>query len=134
LFRSKEWIALISTAFLLLIASKSLYGQAQKIRISLSSRSNTNTSYYVAQAKGLFKDEGLEVEFIQINPRLGAMIEFAAQANRDRQLKKSVKHPPDAANAASSLFIDSPTFILPDQSWVAPTPVSRSIPTTSSPA
>jgi NitT/TauT family transport system substrate-binding protein len=47
--------------------------QSQKIRISLSSRSNTNTSYYVAQAKGFFKEEGLEVEFIQINPRLGAM-------------------------------------------------------------
>lgn len=47
--------------------------QPQKIRISLSSRSNTNTTYYVAQAKGIFKEEGLEVEFIQINPRLGAM-------------------------------------------------------------
>jgi NitT/TauT family transport system substrate-binding protein len=47
--------------------------QSQKVRISLSSRSNTNTSYYVAQARGFFKDEGLEVEFIQINPRLGAM-------------------------------------------------------------
>ena len=47
--------------------------QTQRIRLSLSSRSNTNTSYYVAQAKGFFKDEGLEVEFIQINPRLGAM-------------------------------------------------------------
>ena len=47
--------------------------QTQKIRISLSSRSNTNTTYYVAQAKGLFKEEGLEVEFIQVNPRLGAM-------------------------------------------------------------
>jgi ABC-type nitrate/sulfonate/bicarbonate transport system substrate-binding protein len=50
-----------------------LLAQSQKIRISLSSQSNTNTSYYVAQAKGFFKDEGLEVEFIQINPRLGAM-------------------------------------------------------------
>ena len=50
-----------------------LHGQTQKIRISLSSRSNTNTTYYVAQAKGMFKEEGLEVEFIQINPRLGAM-------------------------------------------------------------
>lgn len=49
------------------------HAQSQKIRISLSSRSNTNTSYYVAQAKGFFKEEGLEVEFIQINPRLGAM-------------------------------------------------------------
>ena len=50
-----------------------LHSQIQKIRISLSSRSNTNATYYVAQAKGIFKDEGLEVEFIQINPRLGAM-------------------------------------------------------------
>ena len=51
----------------------SILAQTQKIRISLSSRSNTNTTYYVAQAKGIFKDEGLEVEFIQVNPRLGAM-------------------------------------------------------------
>ena len=50
-----------------------LGAETQKIRISLSSRSNTNTSYYVAQARSFFKDEGLEVEFIQINPRLGAM-------------------------------------------------------------
>ncbi|HTN71512.1 MAG TPA: ABC transporter substrate-binding protein [Methylomirabilota bacterium] len=50
-----------------------LNAQTQKIRISLSSRSNTNASYYVAQARGIFKDEGLEVEFIQINPRLGAL-------------------------------------------------------------
>ena len=63
----------------LMIVSVGIWGephadaQPQKIRISLSSRSNTNTSYYVAQAKGFFKDEGLEVEFIQINPRLGAM-------------------------------------------------------------
>jgi ABC-type nitrate/sulfonate/bicarbonate transport system substrate-binding protein len=46
--------------------------QMQKIRISLSSRSNTNVTYYVAQAKGMFREEGLEVEFIQINPRLAA--------------------------------------------------------------
>ena len=57
----------------LLYADHGVYAQAQRIRISLSSQSNTNTSYYVAQAKGFFKDEGLEVEFIQINPRLGAM-------------------------------------------------------------
>ncbi|HEY7219705.1 MAG TPA: ABC transporter substrate-binding protein [Candidatus Binatia bacterium] len=56
-----------------LCAGESVDAQSQKIRISLSSRSNTNASYYVAQAKSFFKDEGLEVEFIQINPRLGAM-------------------------------------------------------------
>ena len=57
----------------LLCVTQGVDAQGQKIRISLSSRSNTNASYYVAQAKGFFKDEGLEVEFIQINPRLGAM-------------------------------------------------------------
>jgi len=55
------------------LATSNLYAQTQKIRISLSSRSNTNTTYYVAQARGFFRDEGLEVEFIQINPRLGAL-------------------------------------------------------------
>ena len=64
----------LSVAVLTLMASlPPLHAQMQKIRISLSSRSNTNASYYVAQAKGFFKDEGLEVEFVQINPRLGAM-------------------------------------------------------------
>jgi ABC-type nitrate/sulfonate/bicarbonate transport system substrate-binding protein len=53
--------------------TEALEAQNHKVRISLSSRSNTNTSYYVAQARGFFKDEGLDVEFIQINPRLGAM-------------------------------------------------------------
>jgi ABC-type nitrate/sulfonate/bicarbonate transport system substrate-binding protein len=69
----KCWFAVISMMVVLLGVSNNLHGQTQKIRISLSSRSNTNTSYYVAQAKGFFKDEGLDVEFIQINPRLGAL-------------------------------------------------------------
>jgi NitT/TauT family transport system substrate-binding protein len=64
----------LSVAVLAMMASlPPLHAQSQKIRISLSSRSNTNASYYVAQARGFFKDEGLEVEFVQINPRLGAM-------------------------------------------------------------
>lgn len=56
-----------------MVCAAAVHAESQKIRISLSSRSNTNTSYYVAHARGIFKDEGLEVEFIQINPRLGAM-------------------------------------------------------------
>ena len=60
-------------AIAILLSAGATHAQTQKIRISLSSRSNTNTTYYVAQAKGFLKEEGLEVEFIQINPRLGAM-------------------------------------------------------------
>jgi NitT/TauT family transport system substrate-binding protein len=66
-------LALLVSALVLCAPQPEVQAQTQKIRISLSSRSNTNTSYYVAQARGFFKDEGLEAEFIQINPRLGAL-------------------------------------------------------------
>jgi ABC-type nitrate/sulfonate/bicarbonate transport system substrate-binding protein len=65
-------LVLIGAMLVLLGFANTPHAQTQKVRISLSSRSNTNTSYYVAQARGFFKDEALEVEFIQINPRLGA--------------------------------------------------------------
>jgi ABC-type nitrate/sulfonate/bicarbonate transport system substrate-binding protein len=45
----------------------------QKVRISYSSRSNSTTVYQVALAKGFFKEEGLEPEMIQMNPRLGGL-------------------------------------------------------------
>ena len=47
--------------------------QTQKVRISISSRSNTSVPYYVAVSKGFFRDEGMDVEIIQANPRLGVM-------------------------------------------------------------
>ena len=71
--RCKVWFAFLILTVATMCPFKALHAQTQKIRISLSSRSNTNTSYYTAQAKGFFRDEGLEVEFIQVNPRLGAM-------------------------------------------------------------
>ena len=71
--RCKVWFALLVLSVATTCPFAALDAQTQKIRISLSSRSNTNTSYYTAQAKGFFRDEGLEIEFIQVNPRLGAM-------------------------------------------------------------
>ena len=47
--------------------------ELQKIRISYSSRSNSTTVYQVALARGFFKEEGLEAEMIQMNPRLGGL-------------------------------------------------------------
>jgi len=59
--------------FLLLLVLVGRAAEAQDIRISYSSRSNSFTALQVAVAKGLFKEEGLSVEMIQMNPRLGGI-------------------------------------------------------------
>ena len=44
----------------------------QRIRIAYASRSSSAMPLYLAQTKGLFKAEVLDVELIQMNPRIGA--------------------------------------------------------------
>lgn len=44
----------------------------QKIRFAIASRSNVVAPKHVAISRGFFKAEGLEVELIQMNPRLSA--------------------------------------------------------------
>ena len=62
--------ALLSVA---LLPTGALNAQSQKIRIAYSSRSNIATPLYVAVSKNFFREEGLEIELIQVSPRLAAM-------------------------------------------------------------
>jgi ABC-type nitrate/sulfonate/bicarbonate transport system substrate-binding protein len=71
--RLVEFISLAAFLIAPLLSISTLEAQTEKIRIAHSSRSNTTAPFYVAVSKDLFKEEGLEVELIQVNPRLGAM-------------------------------------------------------------
>lgn len=64
---------LMIAAFLLGAAQPVLSADAPvRVRIAYASRSSSAMPLYLAQTKGLFKAEALEVEIIQMNPRLGA--------------------------------------------------------------
>lgn len=76
--RAFLWIVALSFA---LGASRPLMGAdaPARVRIAYASRSSSAIPLYLAQTKGLFKAEALDVEIIQMNPRLGA----TAVANGD---------------------------------------------------
>src|SRR2546428_5870723 len=67
------WTILAAVLTVSVLLRAVVNAQTQKIRIAYSSRSNTVTPFYIAASKGFFREERLEVELIQVSPRLGAM-------------------------------------------------------------
>ena len=67
------WPSLAIVLFVFGVARPLLSADAPaRMRIAYASRSSSAMPLYLAQTKGLFKAEGLDVEIIQMNPRLGA--------------------------------------------------------------
>src|SRR5215208_5743273 len=70
----RNFLSILLTVLLAVVGlDGSALAQMQKVRVSISSRSNTSVPYYVAVSRGFFRDEGMDVEIIQANPRLGVM-------------------------------------------------------------
>ena len=67
-------LALFAVALFVLGAPKAVMSAEAptRVRIAYASRSSSAMPLYLAQTKGLFKAEALDVEIIQMNPRLGA--------------------------------------------------------------
>lgn len=71
--KSKRVLVVALTSWLFL--PEGLAGAAealQRVRFAYASRSNIVAPKHIAQSRGFFKAEGLEVEMIQMNPRLSA--------------------------------------------------------------
>src|SRR5439155_51770 len=72
-FRYLPWIWTAVFLTVVVLSQGVVNAQTQKSRIAYSSRSNTITPFYIAASKGFFREEGLDVELIQVSPRLGAL-------------------------------------------------------------
>ena len=71
-YRESKVQCLAVMIVILCIVGMSWGAQPTKVRMSYSSRSNSNTPFVIALRKGFFAEEGMDVEMIQVNPRLGA--------------------------------------------------------------
>ena len=65
------WIKLIILAFILFIYSSPAFSQLKKVRFSVAAPSIAEMPFRIAQTKGFYREEGLDVEVIFIRGAVG---------------------------------------------------------------
>src|SRR5215471_14119595 len=100
-------------AVLFLCGTDAALSQSQRIRISATGRSFTQLPIRVAQVKGFYRQEGLEVDYIQMAGQLATTSLFGGHVDATTAFSSAAIALTSGLDAKGVIvFCDKPTFVL----------------------
>jgi NitT/TauT family transport system substrate-binding protein len=113
-----QFISLLSSA-LLLCTGIPARPQTERIRISATGRSFTQLPIRIAEVKGYYRQEGLEIEYIQMAGQLATTSLFGGHVDATTAFSSSAVGVVRGFDAKGVIvFCDKPTFVLVSRSQI----------------
>jgi NitT/TauT family transport system substrate-binding protein len=107
-----QFVSLLSSV-LLLYVSNPAWPQTERIRISATGRSFTQLPIRIAEVKGYYRQEGLEIEYIQMAGQLATTSLFGGHVDATTAFSSSAIGAVRGFDAKGVIvFCDKPTFVL----------------------